>query len=105
MHSGYSKDESNIGNLPYGEIDIIITSPPYSEGIGHSQGRRVGKDKIGKDRFYDFYEHNDINNIGNLKHGKLKQFLLPLLIRRKSCLKRRPIFQKCKKFIKSATKY
>jgi DNA modification methylase len=29
---------NNIGNLPLGPVDVIITSPPYSEGIGHDPG-------------------------------------------------------------------
>lgn len=26
---GYSEDPNNIGNLPYGDVDSIVTSPPY----------------------------------------------------------------------------
>jgi DNA modification methylase len=28
----------NIGALPLGPVDVVITSPPYSEGIGHDPG-------------------------------------------------------------------
>jgi DNA modification methylase len=41
LGSGYSKNEQNIGNLPFGQVDSIITSPPYSEGIGHGGKRRT----------------------------------------------------------------
>jgi len=52
------------------QIDTIIVSPPYS--LGHSQGKRAGKDKIGKDRFYGYYADGDKNNIGNIKkHGEI----------------------------------
>jgi DNA modification methylase len=34
----YGDDERNIGNLPQGDIDAVITSPPYSEGTGHGGG-------------------------------------------------------------------
>jgi len=30
----YSDNPSNIGNLPYGQIDSIVTSPPYEEAMG-----------------------------------------------------------------------
>ncbi len=36
---GYSPNENNIGNKEYGEVDKVITSPPYEEGIGHGRGR------------------------------------------------------------------
>jgi DNA modification methylase len=33
LGSGYSNDKSNIGNLPFGKIDTIITSPPYEGSL------------------------------------------------------------------------
>jgi len=30
---GYSPNNKNIGNLPYGSIDSIVTSPPYEEAM------------------------------------------------------------------------
>jgi len=35
----YGKSEGQIGNLPYGSISTILTSPPYGlgEGLGHSE--------------------------------------------------------------------
>jgi hypothetical protein len=38
-----SDNELNIGNLPLGDISAIITSPPYSEGIGHDSGDNASK--------------------------------------------------------------
>jgi DNA modification methylase len=35
---GPAYTEGNISNLPVGPVDAIITSPPYSEGIGHDPG-------------------------------------------------------------------
>jgi len=37
---GYSPNEKNIGNLPF-QPDTIITSPPYSEGLGHGGKRKT----------------------------------------------------------------
>ena len=34
----YGESEANIGNLPHGDIDVIITSPPYSEALSVSSG-------------------------------------------------------------------
>jgi len=41
---------SNIGNLRYGEIDAVISSPPYAlgEGIGHSSKHRT---KCSKEKY------------------------------------------------------
>jgi DNA modification methylase len=38
LGSGYSENANNIGNLPLGPVDAVITSPPYSGGIGHDSG-------------------------------------------------------------------
>jgi DNA modification methylase len=35
---GPAYTRGNISNLPVGSVDAIITSPPYSEGIGHDPG-------------------------------------------------------------------
>jgi len=81
---GYSADKNNIGNLPYGEIDKIITSPPYegsiAEGNENFEGMRhlgtINKDNI-KDKRQQLRAHQfdkkdtsysvDKDNIGNLK--------------------------------------
>ena len=35
LGSGYSENKDNIGNLPLGNVDVIITSPPYEDGLSH----------------------------------------------------------------------
>ncbi|MHA1286229.1 MAG: DNA methyltransferase [Candidatus Thorarchaeota archaeon] len=43
IESGYSKNEGNIGNLPHGDIEAIVTSPPYEGsylGGGDQEARK-----------------------------------------------------------------
>jgi DNA modification methylase len=50
LGSGYSASKENIGNLPLGNIDVVITSPPYGEsylGGGDSEKRRERLIKAG----------------------------------------------------------
>jgi len=73
FEGNYSRDPSNIGNLPYGEIDKIVTSPPYegTEARDRSQETSYIEDRervhaggsiiIGKG-----YQAR-ADNIGNLK--------------------------------------
>jgi len=81
---GYPDNEENIGNLPYGDIDSIVTSPPYEaqistakSGIDWSKGQCYGKPR---DRSKEAAFNQDSNfpsnfgnygdnasNIGNLK--------------------------------------
>jgi len=35
--SQYSDSQDNIGNLPYGDIDAVISSPPFAETVAHSR--------------------------------------------------------------------
>lgn len=68
---GYSKNPENIGNLP---IDAIITSPPYSEGIGHGHAGENASHEHGarlkmQERYASAFESK--GNIGNLKHGEV----------------------------------
>ena len=75
----YSQDPSNIGNLPYGNIDSIITSPPYEGSVSGNEldqsekliERQSGKHKWGKhlrlgESTLHTYSQN-ASNIGNLK--------------------------------------
>lgn len=65
----YSK--GNIANLPYGNVDAVITSPPYSESVSQ------GKNGININKICRFGPHSQIvingnysdrpDNIGNLK--------------------------------------
>jgi DNA modification methylase len=91
----YSDNKENIGNLPYGEIDKIITSPPYEaavtgkDGIDWSKGTR-GKAEGNKPRDRSkepAFNHLSIggagfaysgskDNIGNLKSDTYLEAML-----------------------------
>jgi tRNA G10 N-methylase Trm11 len=63
-YAGVSED--NIGHFPHGEVDAVITSPPYAhDSVVHKNERRtkVAKEKFGYSQFYSTSEVN----IGNLK--------------------------------------
>ncbi|MHC1624462.1 MAG: DNA methyltransferase [Methermicoccaceae archaeon] len=62
----YSDD--NIGNLPHGNVDTIITSPPYSESL---TDRRKGYTKIPQLEHTRQYHTQNMENIGNLLHGSV----------------------------------
>jgi DNA modification methylase len=50
LGSGYSESKENIGNLPFGEVSAIITSPPYLKSAESGAGvnrQREGDVKIG----------------------------------------------------------
>jgi DNA modification methylase len=77
--AGYSINPENIGNLAYGIVDAIITSPPYSEGIGHAQGE-LGKRQTGEEKLRyawrielakKYREQWSEENIAILPHGKI----------------------------------
>jgi hypothetical protein len=38
LRDGYSNSKKNIGNLPFGQVDTIITSPPYSNIAKSKEG-------------------------------------------------------------------
>ena len=82
--SHYSDSKENIGNLPIGRIDTIVTSPPYSESLQNkhdwdAENKRFlekTKDKNRKGRQWVYARQGDQysedeNNIGNLKHGSI----------------------------------
>lgn len=85
LGSGYSKSEENIGNLPVGDIDAVITSPPYSGSVNapNDPERRAermkkagldpktivgGKARCGQ---VDWKYGDSKENIGNLSHGEI----------------------------------
>jgi len=47
---GYGNTPGQVGQLPYGAIDSIVTSPPYDEGGGHGRGQRT--DIVTEKRLY-----------------------------------------------------
>ena len=73
---GYSRDPDNIGQLPYGQIDKIVTSPPHGDVMGrqsHEGPSAHGKDiKPSTDAHYG--ERPD--NIGNLKSASYLEAML-----------------------------
>jgi DNA modification methylase len=77
---GYSERPDNIGNLPYGEIDKIITSPPYENAQATKDDDYVSRHTTGGQLAT---YHTSASNIGNLKS----------------------IYKLCSKYISSAGKY
>jgi len=73
---GYSDNPDNIGNMPLGDIDIIITSLPYAETLSiHSGGMKGLKNApkpstVGHDKNPQLYSDNP-DNIGNLSLGDI----------------------------------
>jgi len=73
------RDQKNIGNLPYGEIDKIITSPPFGEaqsggGIaqkGYQGSRHSPTDLVGKRSYMPENTGNDPGNIQRLPYGSI----------------------------------
>jgi len=85
----YSDDPQNIGNLPHGKVDVVITSPPYSLGIGHSLGANIGKtipeairrtrsfkSKVALGLKHELIKHASEGNIGSITdHGDVQHAL------------------------------
>lgn len=84
LGSGYSENPDNIGNLPFGEVDRIITSPPYSEALRSKHDweeenrkyleKTTDKRRKGAQWIYarqgDRYSDSP-DNLGNLPHGDI----------------------------------
>lgn len=75
---------SNIGNLPYGRIDAILTSPPYEGSISDGREKILSIDGT-KSSDWHPGEYSQVNlthhyggegNIGNLKAGSYLQAML-----------------------------
>jgi DNA modification methylase len=64
-YAGYSDDMENIGNLPLGNVDVVLTSPPYEKQ--HQGGRDSPKARHGciKEKY------PSKSNIGNLPLGNV----------------------------------
>jgi len=70
---GYPENPANIGNLPHGKIDVIVTSLPYSEGIGHDSGDNASEqfsERLKMQRKYTRSMTSE-GNIAKLKHGSV----------------------------------
>jgi len=73
IERGRYEEENNIANLPAGDVDAIITSPPYSEGIGHDSGNNASeqfKERLDMQRKYT-RQMASKGNIATLKHGDI----------------------------------
>ena len=81
---GNPENPDNIANLPYGEIDKIITSPPYAEaqsggGIakhGYQGSKHSPTDLVGK-RSYMPENIGGGDNISNLPYGQIDAVVAP----------------------------
>jgi len=69
MGSGYSESKNNIGNLPHGQIDAIVSSPPYSESMSKKRKGYTTHPELSKTRHMG--EDSSDENIGNLPHGQV----------------------------------
>jgi DNA modification methylase len=67
---GYSDSEENIGNLPLGNIDVVITSPPYSNVISR-QGGDLKVKNVGISTLTAREYSENPSNIGNLPMGSV----------------------------------
>ena len=79
--------EGQIGNLPYGQIDKIVTSPPY-ENQGQGQGKEYHPEKmVGSETGLGRGYSESPANIGNLKSESYLQAMLQ-------------VYQQCHKVLK-----
>ena len=70
LGSGYSDSRDNIGNLDLGNVDAIITSPPYEEIMSEKRHHTPSTGRVEKildEKRLGIYYPSSIDNIGNLK--------------------------------------
>ena len=83
-------EPNNVGNLPYGQIDKIVTSPPYDEGTGHGRGSNASNEILDTKKLYlhgiGSYSE-DMGNIGNMKGQSYLEAMLQ-------------VYQQCHKVLK-----
>ena len=69
--NAYSDNNENIGNLKHGEIDTILTSPPYEGSLAkthHSpRADQLAEEKRYKTTYTELHEKTPEDNIGNLR--------------------------------------
>jgi 16S rRNA G966 N2-methylase RsmD len=78
LGSGYSENANNIGNLPLGPVDVVITSPPFGEANrGGGIAVKGYEGKHGRDPElhlrHDRPLSNNPDNISNLVFGDITQ--------------------------------
>jgi len=77
---GYSADPSNIGNLPYGDIDKIVTSPPFAGnkgGLESAKAFKYGNDNLGARMMGGIKggTGDNANNIDALPYGDISKII------------------------------
>lgn len=80
LERGYSEDSENIGNLPHGDINSIITSPPFGPsqkggGIFREGYKAPGEEEVsdpGLPQRHGRPLSNDPRNIDNLEYGQVE---------------------------------
>jgi len=77
VHTIYSTSSNNIGNLPLGNIDAIITSPPYAETVSHRSGGPVRVRRVGLSTITARQYSRSESNIGNLPLGNVEATTYP----------------------------
>jgi len=84
----YGQNPDNLGNMQYGKIDSIITSPPYGETDNQSRNKEdLTAEKNQRDIIGKKYSEDE-NNIGN-KQGK--NYLTEML----------KVYRECRKVLKN----
>jgi DNA modification methylase len=84
LPGAYSTSEDNIGNLPFGRIDAVITSPPYEECMSHRRHHtpNTGRvERLWSEKHLGAYPPGSEANIGNLassdeEYGMLERGLM-----------------------------
>jgi len=62
--------KENIGNLPYGQADKIVTSPPFGGKVQHKTNY------LGRQKRESGFEYSDNpENIGNMPHGQIDKVI------------------------------
>lgn len=100
FEGNYSRDPLNIGNLPYGQIDKIVTSPPYEGSLSgiddEDRAKEFERMRARGMRFNPLSHSNvtrgteyskDKGNIGNLKSQSYLEAMLQ-------------VYQQCHKVLK-----
>ena len=70
----YGDDPSNLGNLPPGNLDAVIASPPYAESVNAGDGKGIAAGSIHKldpnNPFYrPSYNKEKLNKLGGASYG------------------------------------
>ncbi len=69
MPENVGEDKGNISRMPYGKVDAVISSPPYSESMSKRRKGYTTHPELSKTRHMG--EGSSDENIGNLRHGQI----------------------------------